>query len=694
MIRKLPVLLLAAAGLLSARSLETIPFRAVLSPANETPPISGLAASGIGTVWLHVVRDNSGKVVSAITDFDSDVKFPGDVTITGMHIHKGAAGLPGPVTIDSGIRAANPVNFATGVGNLKRQGITQTSDTAGLDTVNGMLADPSGFYLNVHTTVNPAGAIRGQLQRANMVVLLGLMSPKNETPPITDSAASAIGTIVALMTTDTNGAATSGRVIFDAKYTGFTEGVDITGFHIHKGAAGLPGSVTINTGLNGTNSVAVPASGAGNLHYEVEVDMTSAAAVDTLQGLFSHPQDYYENIHTRTFPGGLVRAQLRNTDKMSFPLEMSSANEVPPLATPQGTGTGTLTVYTLRDSSGAVVAGTTIFDVATAFDGAATVTGMHIHNAPSTDSGIVTVNTGLSATNSVTFDSGVGSLYKIVTVSDTAGLATLNSLVMNPENHYVNVHTTVNGGGAIRAQVAAANTKLPSVTAAISAISVPTRTIGAPGGMMTIFGSNLVKVPTSPGAAADGSALPLTLNGTTVTIGGKKAPLIMLDPGFVVVQVPTDTPSGDQAIVVTNSNGASASFNTSIAPVAPGIFFDSNGGIALKNNDFSLVGTGNAAKANDILLIYSTGLGATTPALTTGQVTPAPGANNTLYKTANTTATIGGKPAQVIYSIASPGFVGLYQTAVVVPSGAGTGKVPVVLTTSGVDSNSVNIELQ
>src|SRR5947208_5374136 len=137
MIRKLSALCLVAAGILSARSIETIPFRAVLSPANETPPIAGLSASGIGTVWLHVLRDDSGKVVSAITDFDTDVKFPGDVTITGMHIHKGAAGVPGPVTIDSGIRAANSVNFTTGVGNLKRQGITLSSDAAGLDTVNG-----------------------------------------------------------------------------------------------------------------------------------------------------------------------------------------------------------------------------------------------------------------------------------------------------------------------------------------------------------------------------------------------------------------------------------------------------------------------------------------------------------------------------------------------------------------------------
>ena len=37
-----------------------------------------------------------------------------------------------------------------------------------------MLTDPSGFYVNMHTTDNPGGVIRGQLQRAEMVVLMGL----------------------------------------------------------------------------------------------------------------------------------------------------------------------------------------------------------------------------------------------------------------------------------------------------------------------------------------------------------------------------------------------------------------------------------------------------------------------------------------------------------------------------------------
>ncbi len=33
------------------------------------------------------------------------------------------------------------------------------------DEIKRILNDPSGFYVNIHDTVRPAGAIRGQLSR-------------------------------------------------------------------------------------------------------------------------------------------------------------------------------------------------------------------------------------------------------------------------------------------------------------------------------------------------------------------------------------------------------------------------------------------------------------------------------------------------------------------------------------------------
>ena len=62
---------------------ETIVFRAILSPADEVPAIA-INASGMGTVLLHVVRDASGNIVSASTDFNASYQFPGLADAAGL----------------------------------------------------------------------------------------------------------------------------------------------------------------------------------------------------------------------------------------------------------------------------------------------------------------------------------------------------------------------------------------------------------------------------------------------------------------------------------------------------------------------------------------------------------------------------------------------------------------------------------
>ena len=75
----------------------------------------------------------------------------------------------------------------------------------------------------------------------------------------------------------------------------------------------------------------------------------------------------------------------------------------------------------------------------------------------------------------------------------------MNSLLRNPENHYLNLHTTVHAGGAVRAQLAAANPRMPRIVDVISAVSDSRLRTLAPGGQFTIFGDDLVKVPTALG---------------------------------------------------------------------------------------------------------------------------------------------------------------------------------------------------
>ena len=57
--------------------------------------------------------------------------------------------------------------------------------------------------------------------------------------------------------------------------------------------------------------------------------------------------------------------------------------------------------------------------------------------------------------------------------------------------------------------------------------------------------------------------------------------------------------------------------------------------------------------------------------------------------------TIGGVPANVLFSGLAPNFVGLYVVTLQVPAGAPTGhSVPVVLTIGGIQSNTVTVAVE
>ena len=95
------------------------------------------------------------------------------------------------MTINTGLSATNtvvttPPAAAPSIGRRRCAPPTRPRSA----TLRGMLDNPAGYYVNLHTTVNPGGVIRGQLQRAEGAVFIGLMSPcqrssghRTSTPP-------------------------------------------------------------------------------------------------------------------------------------------------------------------------------------------------------------------------------------------------------------------------------------------------------------------------------------------------------------------------------------------------------------------------------------------------------------------------------------------------------------------------------
>ena len=129
-------------------------FKLGLKPSQEVPPIKGLRADAVGSVTFDLTRSASGTITSGEVIFYFNYKFPGSVTITGLHIHQGAKGTNGGIVVDSGVGAFTD---SDGEGNV-------TTVVAGTPaTLQAILDNPRGYYVNLHTSVNPGGALREQM---------------------------------------------------------------------------------------------------------------------------------------------------------------------------------------------------------------------------------------------------------------------------------------------------------------------------------------------------------------------------------------------------------------------------------------------------------------------------------------------------------------------------------------------------
>jgi uncharacterized protein (TIGR03118 family) len=211
----------------------------------------------------------------------------------------------------------------------------------------------------------------------------------------------------------------------------------------------------------------------------------------------------------------------------------------------------------------------------------------------------------------------------------------------------------------------------------------------APGEVVTLTGGTIGPSPLASAKIPTTGSLGASLSGTGVTFNGTAAPIIYTSASQTAVLVPYAIAGSSTAtVVVTYGNQTTASFQAQVAPSAPGIFtLDTSGkGAAVAfNQDGSLNAASNAASAGTVVALFGTGEGMTEPASQDGLV------ENDVFRTsvAPVTATIGGKAAQVTYAGSAPGQLsGVMQVEVVIPSGAGTGAVPVVLTIGSASSQT------
>jgi hypothetical protein len=265
--------------------------------------------------------------------------------------------------------------------------------------------------------------------RAQIRYLKGTLSAAQEVPP-TISGGGGVVIVKYNMAT---------RVLEHyGNYRGLTD--TITNQHIHTAPPGVAGPVTFQlTSSGGTVGTLTLPTGSQVL--------TPAQEADLLAG------NMYTNVHTRTYPGGELRAQLTlTTDGQTVQLNarLQGAQQVPPNGS-RATGM----VDALIDKS------TNMLYLTGSYSGLTkAANNAHIHKAPPNVSGPVIIPVNFSTATAGTLDTA-----RLISAADRDSILSGNT--------YVNVHTDSFPAGEIRGQLTMLSQQRYFANALTTAAEVP-----------------------------------------------------------------------------------------------------------------------------------------------------------------------------------------------------------------------------
>lgn len=281
------------------------------------------------------------------------------------------------------------------------------------------------LYANAHTTANPNGAIRGQLDSGGTIRLAVLEGDQEAPTPVSTNAVGA-----GALAVDEVSRAVSGFVL--------TSGLqNPTVAHVHLGARGTAGAPFIT--LQGGPEV-----------WIVPDDATLTP--DQLTAFLAG--DLYFNVHTSASPNGAIRGQIDKSGSIRL-ASLNGAQEVPAVAT-SAYGAGLISV----DGSGEV-AGFILTS------GLESPTVAHVHPG------------ARGASNDPIVPLAGGPKLWVVPDDATPLDATQRTAFANG-SLYVNAHTAANPSGAIRGQLdKTGDLRLGAMTGAQETPPVSTTAIGA-----------------------------------------------------------------------------------------------------------------------------------------------------------------------------------------------------------------------
>ncbi|HYL77458.1 MAG TPA: hypothetical protein VEU96_24805 [Bryobacteraceae bacterium] len=233
-----------------------------------------------------------------------------------------------------------------------------------------------------------------------------------------------------------------------------------------------------------------------------------------------------------------------------------------------------------------------------------------------------------------------------------------------------------------------ANPPLIGAGGIISASSFAPQMPGAPGAMISIFGSQL----SSGTAQAPSLPLGTQLAGTTLTVAGLSMPLLYSSSGQVNALLPFGVPVNTPVqVIATNGSQISVPEEIQIATAQPGVFTVDGSGknqghiyVAALDGSAHLAGPNSSAQVGDVLVMYCAGLGPVNVPVLDGAASPF---SPIAFATNAVSVSIGGVNAPVAFAGLTPGFAGLYQINTVVPTGVSPGDRVLVTVTSGTQTS-------
>jgi uncharacterized protein (TIGR03437 family) len=213
----------------------------------------------------------------------------------------------------------------------------------------------------------------------------------------------------------------------------------------------------------------------------------------------------------------------------------------------------------------------------------------------------------------------------------------------------------------------------------------------APGGLISVYGTQMSPV----NLATSEIPLPTALGESCLTVNGVSVPLLFVSSQQINGQLPFNV-DGNAQMTLRTPGGISDNFNFSILPAAPAIFRTGvagpDNGIATitRADNGQLVTPTNPVHPGDSIVIWSTGLGHTSPAIDAGIPSPSdPLAGAVIHPT----VTLGGVGLDILYAGLTPGSVGLNQINATIPKSVPQGlSIPLVISQGG-SSTTLNVRV-